>query len=194
MSVKKGYCMSCGQEVELFVMLVDGRDQPHCFLCGTPVEEGLKQNKSPQPLKIKTLDTIMLADDSALVRELIVDKLTELKAARKLVALASGEEFLESFTRKLIEKTPPQLVILDIRMPGINGINTGFAARCIERGFGKSSPVPLIFFSSVVCDDTLKAALTRLSPARYINKGASATPDDLAARIVNVISKLLSEN
>lgn len=187
---KKGYCIGCGLEVELFFMLVDGKDKPHCFLCGMPIEDAKQQ--APAQSKIKTLDLIMLADDSALAREVIVDKLIELKAARKIVALANGEEFLESFTRKFIEKAPPNMVILDIRMPGINGVNAGFAARCIERAFDSSRPVPLMFFSSVVCDDTLKAAMTRMAPARYINKGASPTPDDLAGRIVGVISKLLS--
>lgn len=186
---KKGYCLSCGMQVELFYMLVDGKDRPHCFLCGTPIEEA---KTTIAPARIKTLDLIMIADDSALAREVMVDKLVELNAAKKVIALANGEEFIESFTRKLIEKSPPQMVILDIRMPGINGVNAGLAARCIEKAFGKPNPTPLMFFSSVLCDDTLKAAMTRLSPARYINKGASATPDDLATRIVGVISKLLA--
>lgn len=186
---KKGHCLSCGQEVELFYMLVEGVDRPHCFLCGMMIDES---KPSAKQTKIKTLDAIMLADDSALAREVIVDKLVELKAAHKVVALANGEEFLESYTRKLIEKSPPNLIILDIRMPGINGVNAALAARCIEKAFGKTNPTPLLFFSSVVCDDTLKSAMTRLSPARYINKGASSTPDDLAARIFGVLSKLLS--
>jgi|GEM_PF-4649525 len=177
-------------QVELFYMLVEGVDKPHCFLCGTPIEES---KAAAAPPKIKTLDLIILADDSALAREVMVDKLIALKAARKVIALTDGEKFLESFTRKLIEKSPPQMVILDIRMPGINGVNAGLAARCIEKAFKKPNPTPLIFFSSVVCDDTLKAAMRRLTPARYINKGASATPDDLATRIVGVISRLLAE-
>ncbi len=183
-----GYCLGCGQEVESFNMLVDGKEVLHCFLCGMPL--GDKPEVASKP-KIKTLDQIMLADDSALAREVIIDQLVELKAARKVVALANGEEFIESFTRKMIEKTPPQLVILDIRMPGMNGINAGLSLRCIEKGFGVAKPVPLLFFSSVVCDDSLKAAMTRLKPARYINKGTGGTPDELATRIVSVISKLL---
>lgn len=185
---KKVYCPSCGTDVELFYMLVDGVELPHCFLCGAVIEES--PTSTP---KLKTLDCIMLADDSHLAREVIVDKLLEIKAARKVSAYSDGEEFLMNFTTSLIEKRPPNLIILDIRMPGINGINAGISARCIEKAFRKTSPTPLLFFSSVVCDDVLKNAMKKLSPARYINKGSASNPDELADRIVRVISKLLAE-
>lgn len=185
---KKVYCPSCGTEVELFYMLVDGVELPHCFLCGSVIEE----SASSAP-KIKTLDFIMLADDSHLAREVIADKLLEIKAARRVLAYSDGEEFLTNFTASLIEKHAPNLIILDIRMPGINGINAGICARCIEKAFRKTSPTPLLFFSSVVCDDVLKNAMKKLSPARYINKGSGSNPDELADRIVRVISKLLSD-
>lgn len=186
---RKVYCPSCGTDVELFYMLVDGVELPHCFLCGALIEEA-----TPSAPKIKTLDFIMLADDSHLAREVIADKLLEIRVAKKVSAYSDGEEFLQNFTASLIQKRPPNLIILDIRMPGINGINAGVSARCIEKAFRKPSPTPLLFFSSVVCDDVLKNAMKKLSPARYINKGTPSNPDELADRIVQVISKLLSDH
>ncbi len=79
-------------------------------------------------------------------------------------------------------------------MPGINGVNAAMALRAEEKGLAKKKPVPILFFSSVKYNDTLKDIFQHCSPARYINKGNSASPEELSERLLQVISRLMSES
>jgi CheY-like chemotaxis protein len=86
------------------------------------------------------------------------------------------------------------LCILDIRMPVFNGVNAAMALRSIEKGFERPRKTPILFFSTVKCDDTLREVLRFTSPSRYINKGASDSPDQLADRLLEVVQRLLQES
>jgi CheY-like chemotaxis protein len=185
---KKMYCPSCGQEVETFVMFQEGDEKHFCFICSSPLED----SKEVKP--IKTLDTILIAEDSAVFREVLRDKLAEQQVAKNVVVSGNGEEFLTIFTNRLYKKRPVSLAILDIKMPVFNGVNAAMALRSIEKGFEMKRHAPILFFSSVVCDDTLREVLKFCSPARYINKGSGSSPDELAQRLYDVICRLLQES
>ena len=62
---------------------------------------------------------IVIADDSPLLRERIRSVVLSVQKVEIVGEAANGVEAL-----KLIEDTDPDLVILDIRMPGLNGIET----------------------------------------------------------------------
>lgn len=182
------YCPSCGQDVETFVMLQDGNERHFCFLCSSPLSE-----KPPQE-EVKTLDTILVADDSAVFREVLKDKLSERKVAKNVIMCGNGEEFITLFTNRLHKKQPISLVILDIKMPLFNGINAAMALRGVEKGFETARKAPILFFSSVVCDDSLREVLKYCKPARYINKGSGSSPDELAQRLYEVVHRLIHES
>lgn len=61
--------------------------------------------------------TILVVDDEASQRELLGG--FALRLGYRVREAASGEEALES-----IQRAPPDLVLLDVRLPGINGIET----------------------------------------------------------------------
>lgn len=185
---KKMYCPSCGQEVETFVMLQDGDEKHFCFLCSSTLSE----RATAKP--IKTLDTILVADDSAVFREVLKDKLSEQQVAKNVIMCGNGEEILTLFTNRLFKKQPISLVILDIRMPVFNGVNAAMALRAVENGFEARRHAPILFFSTVVCDDTLREVLKHCTPARYINKGGGSSPDELAERLYDVICHLIDES
>lgn len=62
---------------------------------------------------------ILIVDDQPLVRQGLSDVIEAANRFHVLAPAASGEEALDVMAR-----TPPDLVLLDIRMPGINGIET----------------------------------------------------------------------
>ncbi|HUT52361.1 MAG TPA: response regulator [bacterium] len=187
-STQKMYCPSCGETVDTFVMLdTDMVEKHHCFVCGAEVS-------GRAPAAVKALEMMLVAEDSMVFREVLQDKVVERGIARQVEMADNGEEFLAMFTRRLAHGLPVSLAVLDIRMPGMNGVNAAMAMRAVEKGLGMKRPVPILFFSSVKCDDTLKELFKRCSPARYINKGASPSPENLADRLVEVIQRLLTES
>ena len=62
---------------------------------------------------------IIIADDSAMLRERVKSLLMDIKNVEIVGEADNGITAL-----RLIEETAPDLVILDIRMPGMNGIET----------------------------------------------------------------------
>lgn len=183
---KRMYCPSCGEEVETFLMLEEEKEVYRCFICGMDLPD------SDEP-SLKPLDLMLVAEDSMVFREVLKDKILELGIARQVELAENGEEFLTAFTRSIASSQPVSLAVLDIRMPGMNGVNAAMAMRAVERGLEKKRRVPILFFSSLKCDETLKNVFKQCAPARYINKGNSASPEDLSDRLVQVISRLMSE-
>ncbi len=62
---------------------------------------------------------ILIVDDQPLVRQGLSDVIEAADRFDVMAAAASGEEALD-----IVACTPPDLVLLDIRMPGLNGIDT----------------------------------------------------------------------
>ena len=62
---------------------------------------------------------VLVVDDSAVIREMLSDSITEADGF-ELVATAGGGK--EALAR--IEQHHPDLVTLDIQMPGMNGLET----------------------------------------------------------------------
>lgn len=64
-----------------------------------------------------TIETIMVVDDSETDRFLLTEMLET--AGYKVIAVSSGEECLAK-----VEETPPDMVLMDVIMPGLNGFQT----------------------------------------------------------------------
>jgi len=62
-------------------------------------------------------DTVLVVDDEEYVRELLKTFLTEM--GYQVIAASHGEEALD-----LAKKESPNVIILDVKMPGIDGIET----------------------------------------------------------------------
>lgn len=68
---------------------------------------------------------VFVADDSVIVRERIVERLSQIRKIEIIGQTGDGNIALT-----LIHKLYPDVVIVDIRMPGKNGINV---LRCIKK-------------------------------------------------------------
>ncbi len=86
---------------------------------------------------ISSRGLIVLAEDDVLMRRLYVDTLEE--AGFSVLAAADGLEALS-----LLSRVTPRLVILDIMMPKLNGIETCERARKII-----GNDIPILFLSAL---------------------------------------------
>lgn len=134
----------------------------------------------------------LLAEDLELHRTLIRDGLMERGLAADVGVATRGDEFVTLATTRLKEGVAPELVILDLQMPGLSGLHAAVALRAIERAFGRP-PTPVLFFSARVCDDPFKLAMRELGSAGYLNKAADGGPAEFLSRLEAVLRRIRPE-
>lgn len=183
---KRAFCPSCAEEVDVFITISEGDETPHCSQCGLI----LKKDEKPSGT---TLSTVIIADDSASLRTVVNEFLTSRKIARNVISAENGKDFLSLITRLLKEKVQVSLVILDINMPVVDGINAAKTMRAIEEGMRVSKKIPILFFSVVRADENMRKLLDFLKPAAYLNKGKNASPSELAERLTQILTQLMKK-
>ena len=190
------YCPACGMNVEPALGMEGDVRTVSCSLCDLLLDGGKPATAPAVPSDSATgaanaaLETVMAAEDTEGIRKMLVRLLGEKGIARNVIAAANGEELLVHHHQYLAAGKAPQLVILDVNMPILNGINTAIAIRAAERAWG-APPAPILFFTSTLCDETFKRVLQFTAPAKYLNKGAEGTPEQFASRLVDVLQRLL---
>lgn len=185
----KIYCPSCGEDVDYFVMVSGGEEIAHCANCGLILQ--LQDQKKEQ--KIRTLQYVIAAEDSPLLLKTIAKMMQEKGIAKEVESCKNGEEFITKATERIKQNQQISMAILDVAMPILNGINATVIFRALEKGFDRKRLTPVLFFTSYKCDDTFKKVLKYTAPAKYINKGAGASPEQFAERLYQVIYQLLAE-
>ena len=144
------------------------------------------------PAGAALLETVIAADDTEGILRSLTKTLADRGIARTVLPAANGVECLIHYHQSVAAGRTPQLVILDVNMPILNGINAAIGLRAAERASGVTAPVPILFFTSTPCDDSFKRVLQFTSPARYLNKGAAGTAQEFADRLVAVLLRLLN--
>jgi len=202
---EKGFCPSCGKEVEIFSLLSKGDFQKKCIVCEMDIDEkndtednsetsNLKKSASldkTTPSFYKKLDKVIIAEDSKLLTELMIDLFKEKGYSKALITCSNGFSYIKELTRSLINKEKPNLIILDIFMPEMNGLNCCVATRAIEQEFQIEKPTPILFFTSSELDSAMKKTMEKYPPATHISKGDEADMQSMINRLEIVISKLL---
>lgn len=82
---------------------------------------------------------VLIVDDSRIFRGVIEEALSHRADTRVVGSVWSGEKALE-----IARQNPPDLVTLDLEMPGIGGMQTLKGLRDLSRNFGRSIGVLLI--------------------------------------------------
>lgn len=180
------YCPSCGINVSVYTMMSSSGEVDKCQHCNTEIFD-----ETP-PAHEVNLGRIFVVEDTALIREMISDIMCMRGLASEVQTCKNGAQFLSIFVRDLLRKNPPGLVMLDVVMPLMNGINAAVAMRSVEKAFGKEK-VPILFFTVKQCDDSFKKVLKYCTPAMFINKGRDASPEMMHKRIEAVVSQLWKE-
>lgn len=114
---------------------------------------------------------ILVVDDSPVVLNLITDILV--MEGYQVRSLGGGEEVLAS-----VKAEPPELILLDILMPGINGFEVLRRLKTEVEGRG----IPVIFLSGIT-EVELRVEGLKLGAVDFISKPFQ--PDELLARVRN---------
>ena len=118
--------------------------------------------------------TVLVCDDSALVRETLHRVLASTPGITRIVDAASGEEAL---ARWPVER--PSLVLMDVRMPGIGGVEA--TRRLLSRH------TEAVVVMVTVAEDAEGVARAVAGGARgYLVK--DATREEMAATVVHVLA------
>jgi CheY-like chemotaxis protein len=76
---------------------------------------------------MKTTDEILVVDDDTRMRDLVVKVLT--REGYSVRALSPGQDVLMA-----LAEAPADLVISDIRMPGMDGVTLTLPGQCVREG------------------------------------------------------------
>jgi len=114
----------------------------------------------------------LIADDHALVRAGIRALLEKVTTVEVVAEAADGREALD-----LIKKHQPHVVLMDIGMPGINGLEA-------TRRLGKSSPATHIIILSMYDSDEYVWQALNAGARGYLLKGSSLAELELAIKAV----------
>jgi CheY-like chemotaxis protein len=91
-----------------------------------------------------------MAEDDEAMRRVLVRVLA--RENYLVTALSDGRELLEAFERLMHERALPQLIVSDIRMPGVTGFDV------LERLAAAGVAIPVILISAFCDEQTLRRA------------------------------------
>ncbi len=180
--VPKVFCPSCGEMVDPFVMITGGEERIHCTECGLDL--------SQKEFKKKTMDRVLISDDSAITRKQVTELITSSGIAKDIIESENGRVFLSQLSELLKNKAQVDLIILDVNMPIINGIDAARTVRALEAGLKLAQKIPIVFFSVVKCDENFKKIMDITRPAAYLNKGNTADKEQFGKRLLDVINRI----
>ena len=188
---KKIFCKHCNEDVLTYSVIRDGKEEICCLYCGLPLQKEEKSKTSQNANFVS--DTILHADDSAFMRELVKDIVEKNSLCLNFLPFDNGERLIVEYLKSLLNGKRFNLIILDIRMPFLSGISTAIAIRAIEEAMEKPK-TPILFFSVKQADDELKKFIEHTSPAFYLNKGATENIEDLEKRLVYALGTIVKKS
>ncbi len=180
--ISKVFCPSCGEMVDPFVMITGGDERIHCTQCGLDL--------SKKKFEKKIMDRILISDDSAIIRKQVAELVVNSGIAKDIIESENGRFFLSQLSDLLRNKAVVDLIILDVNMPVINGIDAARTLRAMETGLRITKKIPIVFFSVVKCDENFKKMMNITKPAAYLNKGNSADKETFGKRLFEVINRI----
>jgi len=127
-------------QVETATPEVAGPPFTHCMICGYP------------PGRKDLLENLVAAK----------------RLAENFTSVNDGGEFIQAVSMGFRDSKPVDLVITEVYMPVLTGLQAGVALRHMEKGFKVKTPAPLVVFTERPCDDALNQALEYLKPAKYL--------------------------
>lgn len=118
------------------------------------------------------LTHVLIADDHTLVRAGIRSLLEKLPGIEVVAEASDGREVL-----RLVAEHQPQIVLMDLAMPNLNGLDT-------TRALTESYPKVRVIILSIYSDEEHVYQALRVGASGYLLKGASIEELELAIRSV----------
>lgn len=95
--------------------------------------------------------------------------LIEHKMIAKLHSAAlNGAEFLENAGKAFREQKPIDLIITEVKLPVLNGVQASIAYRNFEKGYGLKNCAPIVLFTELPKDGNMDKAVEYLKPCKYL--------------------------
>lgn len=98
---------------------------------------------------------IIVAEDVAMNMTLIISILKQLVAGAEIVEATNGRQVVE-----ITEKIKPDLILMDVQMPVMDGLEATLQIREMEAVMGVKSPVPIVALSAGVSSDQKNKCLS----------------------------------
>lgn len=186
MTVAELFCNSCDEDVPYNRVSRDGQTELTCQFCGFVLHVG-----SDATLSVRA-DCILWVTGNDSLGQFLSGTLLNSRLAKEVITLGSGLDFIAEFSGRLAKKTLPDLAILDLKLPGLNGIAAARIMRLIEDQSG-SARIPVLFTSNREADEKLKKQLKEFVPASYLDRGSGTDPTEMAERVSQIITRLLKK-
>jgi CheY-like chemotaxis protein len=174
--MEKAFCPACGMDVAVVHMTlgvgVSAEEVPRCSNCGFDMRDKDQAQSG------------VLFERAAIAEDMIGHQIATI-----VDEFDDGGTFMQAVQALSAQGRVYDLVILDLNMPVVNGLKAALFLRTVERKMGWD-PIPILFFSSVVCDARLNEQIGKLTPAMYLNKATIGTRADLPDRLRNVLTAL----
>lgn len=194
-------CPSCNDQVPTVWRDSGGWRELRCGYCGLTLDrtrEGFDSPAEPAVAADQALaqapkqlpPLILLAEDSRLIRAIVGNHLRARFPKAQILVGTDGRRALVEAARALQVSERRGVAIFDLQMPKLNGLAAAIALRAIEEAFGRK-PLPVIFFSSVRINDSLRAAMQEVNPAAYLHKSNSDNPEAMVGRLEQVMAAMI---
>ena len=136
----------------------------------------------------ESFDHCLLGGYSPQQKGIIENIIREKKLAKDWISVNNGGEFVQAAAIGLRDKRPIDIVITEIRLPLLNGVQAAIAFRHLEKAFGEKTPAPIVLFTELGRDANVDKALEYLKPATYFQ--AVAEPVEFQRRFEALVDRL----
>jgi CheY-like chemotaxis protein len=183
----KRYCLCCDEEVPINYVERFERREVTCVYCGFVLDV----HKLWDPSKVSEGHTL-IAEDSAYISNIIRDAIKTCNFSAVVDVFENGLELITTVSHLLAQHATIDVAIIDLNMPVMDGITAARTMRAIEAQH-KANAAPIVFFSSMKADESLRAQMDLLQPATYMNKGTDPDPDKLAERVEQLVGFVIEK-
>lgn len=175
------YCVCCGEQVPFNTFERHGKREVTCAYCGFILDvQKLESHVA------SNAGYALISDDSRYIRKIIEDLIKQKDFFSSVLSFENGLELISSYSQLVAEEKPVRIAIIDLNMPVMNGLTAARAMRALEKQKGVRK-TPIIFFSAIKADQSLRDQMESLAPANYVNKGSDPDPDKLASRLEDLL-------
>lgn len=182
------YCLCCGEQVPFNTLERHGKREVTCAYCGFTLDI----EKLHEPERIEEAGYALVTDDSNYTRKIIEDLIREKKVSSAVLSFENGLELISAYSKLLAEKKAIRIAVIDISMPVMDGLTAARTMRVLEAQHN-AERVPIVFFSAVKADQSLREEMESLAPANYVNKGSDPDPNKLIDRVDHLLTYLIEE-
>jgi len=186
------HCPKCNKDVEVIEVSIGTRGAEtiiRCAECGMVLASrgGETTEQKQQPTA-----TVLVVGYTPAQADILTAAFLRNRYADEVLSCANGEEFLVMMTKLFRARKTPKLIVMEVSMPIMNGINAALCMRSIEKGVSREK-APLLFFTQRPLDDQFIKAIKYLTPAKYVPQPSGSDIESFRQRADQIVDLLKKE-